>query len=102
DIEDLKEAVNKPRPTPPIDNGSFPDTKPRTPSNVEAVGGFQAIQLYWDYDSEVYISHYEVYGSQVKDFVPDSQHLLYRGRVSSFVHEVDTDQTWYYRVRSVN
>ncbi|MDY7224666.1 phage tail spike protein [Halalkalibacterium halodurans] len=85
-----------------ITNDRFPNIKPATPVNVEAHGGFKAIQLYWDYDYHVYISHYEVYGSQVKDFVPDSQHLLWRGRVSGFVHEVDTDQVWYYRVRAVN
>src|SRR5690606_20499254 len=44
----------------------------------------------------------EVYGSQNPDFVPDSQYLLYRGRVSAFAHKVDTDETWYYYVRSVN
>ncbi|RWR06757.1 phage tail spike protein [Siminovitchia fortis] len=102
ELDDLKKEINKPRPTKPIDNGSFPDKVPGTPVNVEAVGSFKTIQLYWDYDSAVYISHYEVYGSQVKDFVPDSQHLLWRGRTSAFVHEVDTDQVWYYRVRAVN
>lgn len=102
DIEDLKDRVNRPRPTPPITNDSFPDVKPSPPTNVEAIGGFRTIQLYWDYDSDVYISHYEVYGSQVADFVPDTQHLLWRGRVSAFSHEVDTDQKWYYYVRAVN
>lgn len=86
----------------PITNDRFPNIKPATPVNVEAIGGFRVIQLYWDYDEHVYISHYEVYGSQVKDFVPDNQHLLWRGRVSGFAHEVDTDQVWYYRVRAVN
>ncbi len=70
--------------------------------NVEAYGAFQTIQLFWDYDSKVYISHYEVYGSEVKDFTPDSQHFLWRGRTSSFVHEVETDKVWYYRVRALN
>jgi phage minor structural protein len=100
DIEDLKERVN--RPIPPVTNERFPNIKPGTPTNVEAVGGFRTIQLYWDYDSSVYISHYEVYGSQVKGFVPDSQHLLYKGRTSSFAHEVNTDEVWYYRIRAVN
>lgn len=85
-----------------VTNDNFPDIKPGTPTNVEAIGGFKVIQLYWEYDSNVFISHYEVYGSQVKDFVPDSQHLLYRGKVSSFAHEVNTDEVWYYRVRAVN
>lgn len=102
ELDDLKQEIQKPRPTKPIDNESFPDIKPGIPSNVMAVGGFQQIQIFWDYDSEVYISHYEVYGSQIKDFIPDSQHLLYRGRVSAFTHEIDTDETWYYRIRAVN
>jgi phage minor structural protein len=100
DIEDLKDRVS--RPTPPVTNERFPNLKPGTPTNVEAVGGFRTIQLYWDYDSSVYVSHYEVYGSQVKGFIPDSQHLLYRGRTSSFAHEVNTDEVWYYRIRAVN
>ncbi|KIO62144.1 hypothetical protein B4065_3364 [Caldibacillus thermoamylovorans] len=102
DVAKLKEEVNKPPKKEPITNDSFPDIKPGTPVNVQAIGGFKVIQLYWEYDSNVYISHYEVYGSQVKDFVPDSQHLLYRGKVSSFAHEVNTDEVWYYRVRAVN
>lgn len=102
DVAKLKEEVNKPPKKEPITNDSFPDIKPGIPTNVEAIGGFKVIQLYWEYDSNVYISHYEVYGSQLKDFVPDNQHLLWRGRVSSFSHEVNTDEVWYYRVRAVN
>ncbi|MEK3887445.1 phage tail spike protein [Bacillus sp. FSL K6-3431] len=102
DIEDLKNEVTKPRPTKPITDESFPDIVPGIPVNIVTDAAMGAIQLYWEYDSEVYISHYEVYGSQVADFVPDSQHLLWRGRVSTFVHTVGTDQTWYYYLRAVN
>lgn len=102
EIDDLRDEVKRPRPNKPIDNDSFPDVKPDRPINVTAHGIFQTIQLSWDYDFAVYISHYEVYGSRVADFVPDSQHLLYRGRVSSFSHEVSTDEAWYYYVRAVN
>ena len=102
DVDDLKSEVGKPRPTKPITDESFPDIKPGIPTNLIAVGGFQVIQLDWDYNNAVYISHYEVYGSQVADFVPDSQHLLWRGRVSAFAHTVDTDQKWYYYLRAVN
>ena len=102
DVDDLKNEAGKPKPTKPITDKSFPDIVPGIPVNVDAVGGIGVIQLYWDYDSKVYMSHYEVYGSQVADFVPDSQHLLYRGRVSAFAHTVDTDKKWYYYLRAVN
>lgn len=102
ELEHIKESLNKPRPTKPIDEDSFPDIKPMTPPNVEAEGLFETIMLTWDYDFAVYVSHYEVYGSQVEGFVPDSQHLLWRGDVSSFLHDVEGDQQWYYRVRAVN
>src|SRR5699024_1416115 len=99
---DLKIQSKQPRPTKPIYKDSYPDLKPSTPVNVEAIGGYEVIQLHWDYTDEVFVSHYEVYGSQVSDFVPDSQHLLWRGNVSAFAHSVETDQTWYYYVRAVN
>ncbi|MCK0473775.1 gp58-like family protein [Halalkalibacter sp. APA_J-10(15)] len=86
----------------PITNERYPNIKPQTPANARAEGGFQVIQLYWDYSDEVYVHYYEVYGSQVKDFVPDRQHLLWRGKVGAFAHNVETDQQWYYRIRAVN
>ena len=100
EVDDLKVQAEKP--PKPITDISFPDIKPGTPVNFTATGAFQTIQLFWDYDSKVYISHYEVYGSQISDFVPDEQQLLYRGRVSAFSHEVSTDEKWYYYVRAVN
>ncbi|QBP06951.1 tail protein [Virgibacillus phage Mimir87] len=97
DARDRADQANR-----PIDKNKYPDKKPKRPINVVAEGGFKVIQLYWDYTDEIFVRYYEVYGSQVKDFVPDSQHLLWKGDVSAFAHEVDTDQTWYYYVRSVN
>jgi hypothetical protein len=85
-----------------ISNDHFPDVVPAVPSNIKAEGLFKSILLQWDYTGEIYIKHYEVYGSQVQGFVPQPQHLLYRGNVSSFSHTVETDQKWYYRVRAAN
>lgn len=102
ELDEIKKEVTKPRPTKPITNDSFPDIKPATPVNVTATGVFRAVLIDWEYDSSVYVSEYEVYASQVKDFVPDNQHLVYRGRVSAYGHEVGSQETWYYRVRSVN
>lgn len=103
EIDDLKNNVNKVASRPQkVSEGSYPDRKPSTPINVRIDAGIETIQLYWDYADEIFIKHYEVYGSQIKDFVPDSQHLLWRGQVSAFAHTVGTDQKWYYRIRAVN
>lgn len=82
-LEELKEEVEKLRDRPQqVTEGSFPDIKPGTPVNLAATGGIGVIQLYWDYASNIYLKHYEVYGSQIKDFVPDTQHLLWRGTLA--------------------
>ncbi len=104
-IDDLEKEVENIKNRPPktiIDKNSYPDRKPSTPVNLEAYGGMEVIQLYWDYADELFIKHYEVYGSRTEDFVPDTQHLLWRGDVSAFAHTVGTDEVWYYRVRAVN
>ncbi|MCM3396493.1 phage tail protein [Oceanobacillus profundus] len=98
-INEVEKIRNRPS---KVTENSYPDRKPSRPVNVTAVGGFEVIQLYWDYADELFIKHYEVYGSQVADFVPDSQHLLWRGQVSAFAHALNTDETWYYYVRAVN
>lgn len=100
DVEDLKNKVN--RPQKPIDKNSFPNKKPSTPINIRVESGIEVIQIYWDYADEIFIKHYEVYGSQIKDFVPDEQHLLWRGQVSAFGHMVNTEEKWYYRIRAVS
>ncbi|MED4082176.1 phage tail spike protein [Halalkalibacterium halodurans] len=101
-IEEIEKNRGKWGSSGTITRDKYPDIKPSAPVNLRAESGFQAIQLYWDYSDELYIEHYEVYGSQVSDFVPDSQHLLWRGKVSAFAHFVDKDQQWYYYVRAVN
>lgn len=106
-VDDLENTISQSRPKwdqadKPINKNKYPDIKPNKPINVTATGAFETIQLYWDYTDEIYVEFYEVYGSQVSDFVPDSQHLLYRGKVSAFGHKVNTDEKWYYYVRAVN
>ncbi|MEK5108596.1 prophage endopeptidase tail family protein [Cytobacillus sp. FSL K6-0129] len=102
-LEELEKEVEKIRDRPQqVTEGSFPDIKPTTPINVEAISGYESIQLYWDYDSSIYVKHYEVYGSQIKDFIPDTQHLLWRGNTSGYLHKAETNQIWYFRVRAVN
>lgn len=107
EIDDLRNELNDTRgkadqANKPINKNKYPDKKPSKPINVHGEGSMEVIQLYWDYTDELYVRYYEVYGSQQKDFVADSQHLLWKGDVSAFAHNVDTDQTWYYYVRAVN
>src|SRR5699024_8521331 len=100
--EEIDEIKNNQKKPVIVGSGNFPNKKPSKPINVEAIGGWETIQVTWDYTDEIYVSHYEVYASQNKDFVPDSQFLVYNGKVSSFGHEVKTDEVWYYRVCAVN
>lgn len=88
-----------------VDDGSFPDTKPPTPKNVVTKGLFEKVAIDWYYETFSYIAAYEVYGSQVKDFTPDTVNFsnrLWRGKAGGWIHEAAVDQVWYYRIRSVN
>ncbi|OEH52989.1 hypothetical protein AQ616_18275 [Oceanobacillus sp. E9] len=102
DLEKEVEGIKRNPPKQQIDENSYPNQKPSTPINLEAHAGMEVIQLYWTYADELFIKHYEVYGSRTEDFIPDTQHLLWRGQVSAFSHAVGTDEVWYYRVRAVN
>ncbi|WP_209020953.1 phage tail protein [Evansella clarkii] len=86
----------------PISNDRFPDIIPPVPANIRVEDGYNDIQLYWDYPDVIYIKHYEVYGSQVQGFIPDSQHLLGRTSTAAFHHRATVDQKWYFRIRAVN
>ncbi|AAU85100.1 tail tip protein Tal [Bacillus phage BCASJ1c] len=108
DLEDnrLDEVINeveriRNRPA-RVTEGSFPDRIPPVPANIRVEDGYNDIQLYWDYPDVIYIKHYEVYGSQVQGFVPDSQHLLGRPTTAAFHHRAAVDQKWYFRIRAVN
>jgi phage minor structural protein len=79
-----------------------PDVIPSVPTNFTATGAFKKVILKWDVDTSKTISHYELYGSQTQGFTPDSTNLLWKGKESTFIHEANVNQTWYYRLRVVN
>ncbi|WP_044736585.1 phage tail spike protein, partial [Geobacillus kaustophilus] len=79
-----------------------PEVIPAVPANFTATGSFKKVILNWDIDTSKTISHYELYGSQVAGFTPGSTNLIWKGKQSSFIHEADVNQTWYYRLRAVN
>jgi phage minor structural protein len=80
----------------------IPDVIPAVPANFTATGAFKKVILNWDVDTSKTISHYELYGSQTSGFTPNSTNLLWKGKQSSFIHEADVNQTWYYRLRAIN
>ena len=82
------------------DMGDFPDVLPATPV-VSLVAGLGVIEITWTYDNEMYYT-YELYGSQIADFKPTVFDLLYSGKASTFLHQAEPNQTWYYYVRVVN
>jgi len=87
---------------PEIDDDSFPDVKPETPTNFTADPLFKIIQLKWDFVASSYIAAYELYASQTPNFNPTSDRLVWRGKTGGYAFEADTDEQWYFRLRAVN
>src|SRR5690625_4965814 len=58
--------------------------------------------LKWSYENPQIVDSYEVYASQISNFVPGENNLVYRGRASGFNYLANTDETWYFKVRAVN
>ncbi|MBU8594081.1 phage tail spike protein [Bacillus subtilis] len=86
-----------------VTDGSFPDIIPKVPSNVTVKGLFSGTSITWDYEPSSYIAAYEVYGSQIKGFIPSIENRLWRGKQSGYLHgNAGVDNVWYYRIRAVN
>ena len=83
------------------DLSDFPDDLPETPVLKVVRTGFKSISLSWTFTNKPHYS-YELYASQTKDFTPNSFDLIFKGMASSYLHEVECSQTWYYKVRAVN
>lgn len=81
--------------------GDFPDTLPAIPKLTAEVVGLSGIDLSWTFENKMYYS-YELYASQVKDFSPNVFDKIFEGKASSFLHQVQPNENWYFRVRAVN
>ncbi|MCC0670829.1 phage tail protein [Clostridioides sp. ES-S-0145-01] len=98
-IETVKKAIDNVK----VDDSEFPDTLPDIPI-LTAEGLFAFINLTWTFTNKSYYK-YEVYASQIKDFVPDTTNFTNRifiGQASAYVHQAEPFQTWYFRVRATN
>lgn len=85
---------------PPSIEEIIPDELPAVPVAI-AQGLWGQVMLSWIYENKMYYD-YEVYASKIRDFEPTVFNKIYSGKASSFLHEVGTKETWYYRVRAVN
>lgn len=93
--DDVKDIVNK------TNKKDYPNTLPAIPVvNIDRAG-FKTISLSWEYENKPYYT-YEIYASQEQGFTPNAFDLIFKGKASAFLHEVECSQTWYYKVRAVN
>lgn len=81
--------------------GDFPDSLPEVPTVTSKVYGFANIEISWTFENKVYYS-YELYGSKRKGFTPNEFDLIFEGQASTFLHQVNPNETWYYRVCAIN
>lgn len=79
----------------------FPNTLPEPPVLSIDREGFASISLSWTFENKPYYV-YELYASKLENFNPTENHLVWRGHGSAFLHEVNFNETWYYKVRVVN
>lgn len=97
DIKDKIDIIENNKPT--IDT-IYPDTLPDVPI-LTAKALYASVILDWTYSNKDYYT-YELFASQIKDFNPTPDNRIFEGKASSFLHEVNPSQTWYYRARAKN
>lgn len=98
-LEDLNNKVDDNKDQ--INNESFPNELPAIPVLSLNKEGFASLSLSWSYEAKSYYT-YILYASQIKDFNPTEDNVIYKGNGSSFWHQVNFGETWYYRVRVKN
>ncbi|CUP59999.1 Phage-related protein [Turicibacter sanguinis] len=81
--------------------GDFPQTLPTVPTITAKVYGFANIELNWTFENKVYYS-YELYASKTKGFTPNSFNLIFSGQASTFLYQVNPNETWYFKACALN
>lgn len=81
--------------------GDFPQTLPEVPNITAKVYGFANIELSWTFENKVYYS-YELYASKTKGFTPNTFNLIFSGQASTFLYQVNPNETWYFRACALN
>lgn len=89
---------------PPGANGDlsdFPNELPHVPVVSAIVYGFANVEISWTFESKIYYT-YELYASKTKGFTPNVFDLVFSGQASTFLHQLQPNETWYYRVCATN
>lgn len=81
--------------------GDFPQTLPEVPNITAKVYGFANIELSWTFENKVYYS-YELYASKTKGFTPNTFNLVFSGQASTYLYQVEPNETWYFRACALN
>lgn len=81
--------------------GDFPETLPEVPNITAKVYGFANIELSWTFENKVYYS-YELYASKTKGFTPNTFNLIFSGQASTYLYQVEPNETWYFRACALN
>ena len=81
--------------------GDFPESLPAVPQITAKVYGFANIEISWTFENKVYYS-YELYASKTKGFAPNTFNLIFSGQVSTFLYQVNPNETWYFRACALN
>ena len=84
-----------------VKDEDFPNTLPDPPILTVEREGFASVSLVWTYESKTYYI-YEIYASQLENFNPTQDNLIFKGHASAFLHQVNFNETWYYRARCTN
>lgn len=79
----------------------YPDTLPNTPVLKVETSGLKTIALSWTFDNKLHYT-YRLYANKQKDFTPTIFDLVFEGQASTYLHEVDYNQIWYYKVEAIN
>lgn len=84
-----------------VNDTNFPNTLPTIPILSMENEGFATLSLSWTFENKSYYT-YILYASQLENFNPTEDNIIWQGQGSSFLHEVNFNETWYYRIRAKN
>lgn len=80
---------------------TYPNIVPVAPIVNARVYGFNSIEVTWTYEAKPYYD-YELYASTTENFIPNEQDLIFKGKASTFLHIVNPNQKWFFKVCVIN